>query len=203
MQKRAIFLFLVMGLIPAWAWADTIYLHDGTTVEGKIIRENTEVVQINVQGLPQNYRRSVIAKIERTPEPQTPLEKKERTFGEIPEAKRELILRLLDANKTRENMTRIFTRVISEASPEAQEELKKYLLTDKMIERIVPVYDRFYNETELKDLILFYKSPTGQKHIELAPQVLDATMQAMIKFIQEQTKEAETKPAAVVPAAGK
>ncbi|MBK7933932.1 MAG: DUF2059 domain-containing protein [Pyrinomonadaceae bacterium] len=45
-------------------------------------------------------------------------------------------------------------------------DFKKYI-----DEAIYPLYDKFYSEQELKDLIQFYKSPTGQKVIETMPQL--------------------------------
>jgi len=39
-------------------------------------------------------------------------------------------------------------------------------------ESIYPLYDKFYNEQELQDLIAFYSTPTGQKVIETMPQLL-------------------------------
>lgn len=34
-----------------------------------------------------------------------------------------------------------------------------------------PLYDKFFNEAELADLLVFYKSSTGQKSIEIMPQL--------------------------------
>jgi len=40
----------------------------------------------------------------------------------------------------------------------------------------VPLYDKYLQENELRDLIAFYKSPTGQKMIEVMPQLLTESM---------------------------
>lgn len=41
---------------------------------------------------------------------------------------------------------------------------------NKLVEDIsVPIYDKYFTESELKDLIAFYKSPTGTKVIEVMP----------------------------------
>ena len=46
----------------------------------------------------------------------------------------------------------------------------------KYIQEVVyPLYDQFYSETELKDLLVFYRSPTGQKVIESLPRLLEAS----------------------------
>lgn len=48
----------------------------------------------------------------------------------------------------------------------------------EVMERILyPIYDRFFTEEELKDLIAFYKSPTGQKSIDVMPQLMQDALQ--------------------------
>jgi uncharacterized protein len=38
-------------------------------------------------------------------------------------------------------------------------------------EGVYPIYDRMYSEQELKDIVAFYKTPTGQKVIDTMPQL--------------------------------
>lgn len=40
-----------------------------------------------------------------------------------------------------------------------------------------PIYDKFFTDEELKDLVAFYKSPTGQKAIGVMPQLMQDAMQ--------------------------
>ncbi|HYV05971.1 MAG TPA: DUF2059 domain-containing protein [Blastocatellia bacterium] len=46
-----------------------------------------------------------------------------------------------------------------------------------MEQMFYPLYDKFFTEDELKDLVAFYKSPTGQKSIGVMPQLLQDAMQ--------------------------
>lgn len=39
-----------------------------------------------------------------------------------------------------------------------------------------PLYDKYFTEAELKDLIAFYKSPTGRKLLHATPQLTQAAM---------------------------
>lgn len=51
-------------------------------------------------------------------------------------------------------------------------------------EAVYPLYDKFYNEQELKDLISFYKTATGQKMIKSLPAILaESTKMATEKFV--------------------
>lgn len=40
-----------------------------------------------------------------------------------------------------------------------------------------PVYDKFFNEEDLRALTAFYKSPVGQKSLDLTPQLMSESMQ--------------------------
>lgn len=45
-----------------------------------------------------------------------------------------------------------------------------------------PIYDKNFTESELRDLISFYKTPTGQKVISIAPKMM---MEAMTAFSEK------------------
>ena len=51
---------------------------------------------------------------------------------------------------------------------------------------IYPLYDKFYSEQELRDLIAFYKTPTGQKVIDTLPALLaDSNVAAKEKLLPQ------------------
>lgn len=53
-----------------------------------------------------------------------------------------------------------------------RERLPKAINYAKYIEdTIYPLYDKFFTESELRNLVSFYKTPTGQKVIETMPQL--------------------------------
>jgi hypothetical protein len=41
----------------------------------------------------------------------------------------------------------------------------------------VPLYDKFFTEQELRDLIAFYRTPTGRKSLQVMPELLAESMQ--------------------------
>ena len=69
-----------------------------------------------------------------------------------------------------ESSARVFRR-FKELMPE------RINFTEVMEQMFYPIYDKFFTETELKDLVTFYKSPTGQKSIGVMPQLMQAAMQ--------------------------
>ncbi|MEJ7846578.1 MAG: DUF2059 domain-containing protein [Pyrinomonadaceae bacterium] len=55
----------------------------------------------------------------------------------------------------------------------------------ELIEEVsYPLYDRNFTESELRDLIIFYKTPVGQKMISAAPKMM---MEAMTAFSEKLT----------------
>ena len=66
------------------------------------------------------------------------------------------------------------------------------------------VYDKYFTENELRDMIVFYRSPTGKKSIEVMPQLfaeslqrvseaLTTKMQQIVNQIIEEEKKPPTK----------
>ena len=68
-------------------------------------------------------------------------------------------------------------------------------ISKKMInEDIVLVYDKYYSQDEINDLIAFYKTPTGQKIIKVAPDIQNDTRKVIMeKYMPEIQKIIKTK----------
>jgi hypothetical protein len=43
---------------------------------------------------------------------------------------------------------------------------------------IIPIYDKYYSESEIKELTEFYQSALGKKVIATMPQIMQESMQA-------------------------
>ena len=83
----------------------------------------------------------------------------------------------------------------------------------KLIEDIfLPLHDKYFTESELRDLVAFYKSPTGKKVIEVMPnltasaikQTVDAIMPRVTEIVtqiqDEETEQMEKEVRATVDA---
>ncbi|MDD2994662.1 MAG: DUF2059 domain-containing protein [Paludibacter sp.] len=56
-------------------------------------------------------------------------------------------------------------------------------------DEIALVYDKFYTESEIKDLIAFYSTPTGRKTIEKMPEIQQEIMSLITKKIMPEIQE--------------
>ena len=54
----------------------------------------------------------------------------------------------------------------------------KELNSDVLINMIIPIYDKYYSESEIKELTEFYQSALGKKVIATMPQIMQESMQA-------------------------
>jgi uncharacterized protein len=68
-------------------------------------------------------------------------------------------------------------------------------ISKKMInEDMVTLYDKYFTQNEINDLISFYKSPTGQKFIKVTPDIQKEIMTAMYqKYMPEMQKSLKAK----------
>jgi hypothetical protein len=95
-----------------------------------------------------------------------------------------------------------FERSLAESSRRVLARLKELMPQrlnwgETMEQIFYPIYDKHFSEQELKDLIVFYKSPTGQKSIQVMPDLFKEAMQKtselmnprMMKLINEVLEE--------------
>jgi hypothetical protein len=117
------------------------------------------------------------------------------------QTKKDDIMELFELISPEQMIDKIFENMIdvfkhhgnTQISPEKQEEFESFLydevkiMTDNLINvHMVKIYDKYFSDEEIKDLIKFYKSPTGQKMINTMPDIQKDIMTIMMnKHIPE------------------
>ena len=181
-----LFLACLISLSTLLAEAETIYLKDGQVIKAKITKNTGYSVQIMEGNFPKSYPMSQIDRIEPDEPPPGTVDPAEPGAEEpLTDQKKELIIRLMDANGARESMTQIFAEIVDKVPPEAKEGYRKIFKVDEIISRLVPIYAKHYTTQELQEIIAFYKSPLGQKHIQTTPVVMKETMTETVKYFQD------------------
>jgi uncharacterized protein len=84
-----------------------------------------------------------------------------------------------------ETSTRVFRR-FKELMPQ------RINFAEVMEQMFYPIYDKFFTEEELKDLVAFYKSTTGQKSIEVMPQLMQDAVQRSSQALNAKVMELVT-----------
>lgn len=65
------------------------------------------------------------------------------------------------------------------------------MATLEFVEMIVPLYGKYFTESEINDLIAFHKTPTGQKLLSVQPQLMQESMQVGQKWGMEMGQRIE------------
>lgn len=78
-------------------------------------------------------------------------------------------------------------QVTAESAERVSKNVREFLVQrmniGQMIEEIsFPIFDKNFTESELRDIIAFYRTPTGQKMITIAPKMM---MEAMMAFSEK------------------
>ena len=90
----------------------------------------------------------------------------------------------------REAFRQQLNQSVARANKRFRELIKERLNFPQLIDDIsYSIYDKYFNEGELRDLVAFYKTPTGRKTVEVLPQLfadsMAKTSEAIIPRIQE------------------
>ena len=102
--------------------------------------------------------------------------------------KRDLILALVEASGARDKLNEVFDQAMAHAQPQEAERLKQIFNIDEMINEIVPVYDKYFTEDELVDLIRFYRTPLGHKLFIVTPSIIEESTKASLTYFQSKIK---------------
>ena len=71
-----------------------------------------------------------------------------------------------------------FSKTYPNADKKFWDEFMSEVNTEDMIDIIIPIYEKYYTEEDIDQLIQFYNSPIGKKTVELTPFIMQESMQA-------------------------
>jgi hypothetical protein len=124
--------------------------------------------------------------------------------GSFAQSKQESIKELFLIMKNDSMMNKMLDSMIPSMASQMQSQVKDSVASAKSInimnvsmqavKGLIPqmmgdmalIYDKYYTEKEIKDFIVFYKSPSGQKSLNLAPEIMKEFMGTMMqKYMPE------------------
>lgn len=196
MERRTWSICLAVGLIltgAAGSEADTIYLNDGKQYTGTIENENDYriIIQTDREGR-RFFMKSDIQRVEKDGVvPAVANTAVESSPGLVSPQKADLIRRLLQVNGSLDSLQKIFASMIREAPATNQDRMKEVLGTGDLVERLIPVYAQYYTESDLKELIVFYSSPVGRKHLQNTPILVEKALGMASEYFKERLQTLE------------
>ncbi len=70
-----------------------------------------------------------------------------------------------------------FSEIVSRMAVKYRDRVIQKIDVNQLLEKVsYPVYDKYFTESELRDIIGFYKSATGKKAIGIMPQIIGDSM---------------------------
>ena len=82
--------------------------------------------------------------------------------------------------KVRANMNQPFENTVKEALTIINDPK----VADETVERMYPIYAKYYTPDEIRQITAFYKTPVGAKSLNLTPQIIGESMQAGFSIFQ-------------------
>ena len=124
--------------------------------------------------------------------------------GSFAQSKQESIKELFLIMKNDSMMNKMLDSMIPSMASQMQSQVKDSVASSKSInimnvsmqavKGLIPqmmgdmalIYDKYYTEKEIKDFIVFYKSPSGQRYLSLSPEIMKEFMGTMMqKYMPE------------------
>ena len=94
------------------------------------------------------------------------------------------------------NASPLEIRKAAELAGESIQKTAKVLPIDELLDVMVPVYQRHLTHSDIRNIIEYYSSPTGQKVIKELPTMMAESMQAVQPILQKRLPELEAEAAA-------
>lgn len=93
--------------------------------------------------------------------------------SELPKMVSTILKTVPALNSDRPEVQKQFSDIVSRMAVKYRDRVIKQIDLNQLIEQIsYPIYDKYFTESELRDIIGFYKSSTGKKAISVLPQIM-------------------------------
>lgn len=176
-------------LIVSPALADKVYLNNGETVEGSIIDKNQNFIKLKEKsGVVRQFFKFQYKSFEEDLNKPTATTASAPATGQMTAEKRVLINQVITLTGMKKNIESNVQQIIDKAPLEQRQKLREIFVVEEIVDTIVPLYAKYYSESELKNLIVFYQSPTGKKVLEVTPQISHDAMNATLDYFQKKVK---------------
>ena len=100
------------------------------------------------------------------------------------------IRKLMNVTGGSKMMDQMFSAMAANFSkdPKAQEifqQFRKEMDPNQLYDIVVPFYDKYLSDEDVRQIIAFYESPTGKKMVDAMPRIMMDAMPAIMQWSQE------------------
>ena len=106
--------------------------------------------------------------------------------SEIMGEKRDLILKFIDVFGTKRTMAQNLQAMFDDMGPNDPQtkKFKENVRVDEIIEQLIPLYDKYFSEENLKTYIAFYSSAEGKKLLDTIPNLMRDSVDISAKYFE-------------------
>jgi hypothetical protein len=101
------------------------------------------------------------------------------------------------------NASPLEIRKAAELAGESTQQAIKVFSIDELFDVMIPVYQRHLTHSDIRNVVEYYSSPTGQKMVKEMPAMMSEAMQAIQPVLQKHLPELEAQAEAAAADAGK
>lgn len=83
------------------------------------------------------------------------------------------------------NMLDVFKKQYPQVDPQFWEDFKKEVTPEDLVNMVVPIYAKYFNDNDIQQLLVFYNSPVGKKLTGALPAITQESMQAGMQWGQQ------------------
>ena len=105
-------------------------------------------------------------------------------FENISQKKLDLIFSLMEESQTISNLQKSFRHMYAAADKDKKAILLKSVSLPELVEQLIPVYDKYYTESDLQQITDFLKSDAGKKMVEAAPHITEDAVQVTANYFK-------------------
>ena len=176
-----------MVLASSQSFAEKIHLKDGRIIDEKIVERGSYYIITMMGKKPSKFFLSQIDFIEEDEVEEgdgyVPIDLSQ--YEDIAEDKVRLIFNYIDVSGVRTSMKENIKQAIGRAPEDQREKYEELFNVSEIIERLIPIYSKYYSKVDLINMIQFYESPTGVKVLESIPEIIKETVDVSIQYIKD------------------
>ena len=190
MKKNIIWLICFILFVSCSAvWADLIYLKNGEVVEGKIAeRKEYYVIITSNKFRPKKIYKGQIVDVlsDELLEKGVALSIDSSQFENISAEKVDFIVEFIKVSGVKDSMDATVKRMVEQAPKEDRLEMLNLFNVNKIVSELIPLYDKYYEEEDLVQIVDFYKSPAGKKLLKVTPKLMKEAVKVSVNYFQGQ-----------------
>ncbi|MFT7538492.1 MAG: hypothetical protein ACI9F2_000637 [Lysobacterales bacterium] len=166
--------------------ADVFHMNDGSQLIGDQVGENSYSYTVDTGGTLEKVFKDQVDHI--VSDEDLLLEEEgalEENVIESPTDSREWVIKLLQLNGVKALLYENKQKIMKEVPSDKFDEMDQLFNIEELVEALVPVYQNYYEDGEIEEVVRFYESSAGQKMINSTPQIMQEVMQTSVNFFQK------------------